>query len=612
MRIIRYSYMETFNNTDLLEPLLLYRDRLKDAFHNNAEAELDDLTKKANVNVDENQRQCKIYYKEKAEAEKLTKTKNWRVFFLIMTILVIVGCFIAGVVLIMKAAKEAISMGVGIGVGIALIIAGTAIIFLAISLGKKIAQLKKLIEEHLKKAEEAKNKAWEIIKPLYRYYEYNMAAELFSKTTPLIQLDKTFDPEKFQYLHEKYGYNEYHGTDVSTIYVQSGSILGNPFVFEKNYVQTMRDHVYSGTLTITWTERVSDGKGGYHTVTRTQVLTAHYTAPEPTYYLDTWLIYGNEAAPKLSFSRYPTKINDMSDKQIESYIRHFDKKLDKEVAKDLKKGDGSFTRLANEEFEALFNSLDRDNETEFRLLFTPLGQKNMIALLRAKEVAFGDDFIFKKKKKLNFIKSQHMQGSDSLDKNPEDLQHFDYKIARQMFVDYCDKYLKDVYFDLAPLISIPLYQQHKTLDYIYDGKFNHNITQAEVESAANSHKWDLFKHPATRSLGVILKSRFLKTAGESDVCAIDAHSFSGTDRVAYVPTMGGDGRMHNVPVRWIEYNPIMKTTNMVVSNTHKGRMEFQEAYQAGQFNGIVNQFAGSHDILYKKRLFSFVLKDNNK
>ena len=602
--------METFNNTDLLEPLILYKDRLKEGFHNNAEKELDDLTKKAKIDVDENQRQCKIYYKEKAEAERLTKTKRKRVFFLVMTIVGIVGMFVAGVLLILSAANNKMSMGAGIGIGIGLIVLGTSLIFLAISLGKKIAQLKKLIDEHLKKAEEAKKKAWEIIKPLYNYYEYNMAASLMSKTTPLIQLDQTFDPEKYQYLHEKYGYEEYHGKDISALYVQSGSILGNPFVFEKNYVQTMKDHVYTGTKTITWTERVSDGKGGSQLVTRTQVLTATYTAPEPTYYKDTWLIYGNEAAPRLSFSRYPTDINTMSDKQIASYIKSFDKKLDKEVAKDMKKGDGSFTRLHNEEFEALFNALDRDNETEFRLLFTPLGQKNMINLLRGKEVAFGDDFIFKKKKKLNYIKSRHMQGSDSLDKNPEDLQHFDYKEAQKMFVEYCDKYLKDVFFDLAPLISIPLYQQHKTIEYIYEGKFNHNITQAEVESAANSHSWNLFKHPATRSLGVILKSRFLNTAGDSDVCAIDAHSFKGTDKIAYVSVMGGDGHMHSVAVPWIQYDPIVKTTNIVVSNTHKNRMEFNEAFQAGQFKEITSKFAGSHDILYKKRLFSFVVKDN--
>ena len=601
--------MESFKDEQLLEPLNLYKDQLKDTFHNNAEKWYDELTDKSRIDVPANQHQCKIYYSEMAIVEKLTKKKNWIVFGLVMTILVIVGAIIAGVVMILNAGKS-LSMGVGLGVGISVIVAGLLLILLAVKLGMTIAHLKALIQEHLEKANKAKAEAWRIITPLMNLYEYNMAAEVFTKTTPLIQLDKIFDGEKYQFLHEKYGYNEYKKGDISTVYVQSGSILGNPFVFEKNYVQTMRDHVYTGTKTITWTERVpnSDGKG-YHTEVRTQVLTAHYTAPEPAYYLDTWLIYGNEAAPHLSFSRVPTgKVNGKSDEQIARYVKRFDKKLDKMVEKDMGK-DATFTRLHNEEFEALFQALDRDNETEFRLLFTPLAQKNMIALLKGDEYAFGDDFIFKKRKKLNYIKSGHMQASDSLDKNPETLKHFDHKVAKEIFVNYADKYLLDVYFDLAPLISIPLYQQYKTIEYIYQNKFNHNITQAEVESAANSHNINLFKHPLTRSAGVILKSNFNHTEGSYDVCTITAHSFKGDDRVAYIPVHGGDGRTHQVPVPWIEYSPIQQDSSFVIEDTKSDIASYRDKFGAGEFNEMLNKYARKSDILYKKRLFSFVMKD---
>lgn len=601
--------METFKNEQLLEPLNLYKDQLKDAFHKNAELYYDELTKKSAINVDENQRQCKIYYKEKAEAERLTKKKNWLIFAMVMTIISIVGLFVAGVLMILNAGKS-LSMGVGIGVGITLIVVGIGLILLTIKIGLTIGNLKKLIAEHWEKANKAKAEATRIIAPLMALYQYNMAADVFTKTTPLIQLDQIFDGEKYQFLHEKYGYNEYKKSDISTVYVQSGSILGNPFVFEKNYVQTMRDHVYTGTLTISWTETVrnSDGKG-YHTEVRTQTLTAHYTAPEPAYYLDTWLIYGNEAAPHLSFSRKPTgKVNGKSDEQIARYVKKFDKKLDKMVEKDMGK-DGAFTRMHNEEFEALFQAFDRDNETEFRLLFTPLAQKNMIALLKGDEYAFGDDFIFKKRKMLNYIKSGHMQGSDSLDKDPNSLMHFDHKVAKQIFVDYADKYLLDVYFDLAPLISIPLYQQYKTIEYIYQNKFAHNITQAEVESAANSHNVNLFKHPLTRSTGVILKSNFNHSDGVSDVCTITAYSFKGDDRVTYVPVLGGDGRTHQVPVHWIEYSPISQDTPFVIEDTKGDISNYREKLNAGQFNDMLNKYGRKSDILYKKRLFSFVAKD---
>ena len=53
--------METIKNEELLEPLLLYKDRLKEAFHNNAVEFFDKLTEKGQVNVDLNQDLCKKY-----------------------------------------------------------------------------------------------------------------------------------------------------------------------------------------------------------------------------------------------------------------------------------------------------------------------------------------------------------------------------------------------------------------------------------------------------------------------------------------------------------------------------------------------------------------------
>ena len=600
--------MEVFNNDDLLEPLSLYKDRLKEGFHNNAESFFDELTKKGEVDVPLNQELCSKYYKELEIIKGLRKKRNWRIFFNVMLIILAVGAIIAGVVLILQAAKGALAMGLGIGIAVGAFVLAAGMIFGIVRLFIKIAHLKAEIEEHQKKADDYKNKAYETMKKLNSLYDWNMAAGLMSKTTPLIQLDPVFDPAKYEYLHEKYGYNEYTKGDISTLYVQSGSILGNPFVFEKNYCQSMRDHQYQGSMVITWTERVSDGKGGSRLVTRTQTLVAYYTAPEPYYYLDTWLIYGNEAAPKLSFSRYPTDVNNMNEKQIENFVKKADKKLDKMVKKDLMKDDGSFTRLHNEEFEALFNCFDRDNEVEFRLLFTPLGQKNIINLIKNKDVGFGDDFIFKKRKTLNYIKTGHMQGSDSLDKNPDSFIHFDHKEAKKLFINYADKYLKDVYFDLAPLISIPIYQQHKDINYIYEKGFNRKTTNSEVESAANSHDINLFKHPNTYSQGVILKSKFDYSSEDSDVCTINAYSFSGTDRIAYVPTLGGDGRTHNVPVHWIEYNPIMRETPFVVRDTEDDKSKYKEDYNSGKFNNTINKFGNSSAILFKKRLMSFIPK----
>ena len=602
----------TFQDSDLLEPLNFYKSQLKDAFHENAEEYFKKLTEKAGTDIEANRAAVKKYNDETAICNNLSgqlgKSRGLKglfIFLIIFSAIVIITMIVLGFVV------DGFPLAVSIAVPIVMAGVIALMIVLIVKYNKIIKNLNGELDKHRKLAEGHKNTAEQLMASLNALFEGNMAAHLMSKTTPVIDLDRNFDPKKYSFLHDKYGYNTSNRNDVSTLFVQSGNILGNPFIFEKTYHQNMRDHTYTGTLTISWTERVSDGKGGYRTVYRTQTLTAHVTAPEPAYYINTTLVYGNEAAPNLSFSRRPTGHADDDEKKLEKYIREFDKKLDKAVAKDLDDTKSSFTRLHNEEFEALFNALDRDNELEFRLLFTPLAQRNMINLMKDKDhVGYGDDFSFSKRKELNYINSGHMRNSRYLDYNAQELKSYSYDIAHKNFVGYCDGYCREIYFDLAPLICIPLYQQHKTREYIYNGQFGHNITQAEAEAAANDHGWNLFKHPATRSLGVILKTRYIRKNNEADECVVTAHSFSGTDRVTYVSTYGGDGKWHQVPVHWIEYNPISKDTNFVVGTAKEDNYpDFSKNYNGGSYKDLLSGYSFADKVLYKKGLFSFVKKD---
>lgn len=609
-----FSRDETkFDDSDLLEPFSFYNLKLKDAFHDNAEEYFDKLTKRAGTNIEANREAVKKYDAECTKINHLeknvSKKKGLKGFLIFLIILCGIG--IALILTLTFVDKGLLPLAVSIAVPIACAGGIAGCIVGIVKLSKLIKGLNEELDKHRALAAKHKADAEATMASLNKLFEANMAAHLMSKTTPVVDLDRDFDPAKYTYLHERYGYNTSNNTDISTLFAQSGHILGNPFVIEKNYLQSMRDHTYTGSITISWTERVSNGKGGYTTVLRTQTLTASVTAPEPVYRTSVRLIYGNMAAPNLSFSRGPTGHGSDDDKQLEKYVKSFDKKLDKKVEKDLKDGKASFTRLHNEEFEALFNALDRDNEMEFRLLFTPLAQKNMIAVIRNQEkIGYGDDFSFTKRKTLNYITAGHLQGSTNLDKDPSGLRHYSYDICHKNFVRYCDEYCREIYFALAPLISIPLYQQHKTLDYIYNGQFGHNVTQAECEAAANCHSWNLFKHPATRSLGVILKSRFVGKNDTVDDCIITAHSFSGTDRVTYVSKYGGDGRWHDVPVHWIEYNSISKETPFSVGRAKEDNYpDFSGNYSSGSYKDLLGRYGIADTVLYKKGLFSFVKKD---
>lgn len=559
---------------DITEPSKVYQ-QAKEMYHQNAVDYFDELIKKSETNVEANKVTCDHYYQKLKEIEaankKSRKKGRLKTFLRVLEII----CYILIVL---------IPVGILIHSKI------------KNSVDTAIKDANEKANKLTNEANELKNDAIKQTATLNSMYDWNVAASLVTKTIPLIETDQYLSNEKLQYLMSKYGYKEHDTNDISTIYVQSGSIVGNPFVIEQNYVQEMAPYIYTGTLIIHWTSYVRDSNGRSHPVTHTQTLVAHVTKPKPFYYLDTWLVYGNAAAPKLTFSRMPTNKKSMSDKDVERMSKKFAKKMDK-----ISKKDHSFTQMANTKFESLFNALDRDNEVEFRLLFTPLAQSNMVDLIRMKE-PYGDDFVFYKNHELNYIKTTHAQGFD-YSSNPLKFIDFDVAKSREALINYCDAYFQSFYFDIAPLLSIPLYQNHKAREYIYKDNHKARYTSFEVESIANQYDKANFVHKES-STEPILKSSFVKREGDHDVMNITAHTFKAIPHVELVPTLGGDGRLHPVPVTWYEYRPLAKTTPLIVKDYKKSRHEFNQSQ-----NVFANH--GAKNVYYQKGLVSALINEAN-
>lgn len=510
---------------ELLEPEQLYTTQLKDKHHDTVVNFFDELTKKAGLSVEENKITCTKYYNSEKELERLNKKDRG---LHALKVLFIILCFvIAGIFLLIFVYKP------------------------------KHKALMEQIKSQQEKTEALLREAWGQMSALNNLFEASMPAKLMQKTTPLIEMDRIFDVKKYELLREKYGLWDNEDEDCSTLNLQSGSILGNPFVVFKDLKKDMIMQRYEGTLVITYTVR-----SGNQTYTRTQTLRAHVDKPKPVYSNETYLIYGNEAGNNLSFSRNPSNINSMDDKQIEKYVRHHEKDLTKMAEKATKKG-GTYTPLGNSEFELFFGGLDRDNEIEYRLLFTPLAQKSMLELLKSK-VGFGDDFTFIKSKGINLIQSAHSQGT-ALFANTDDFKGFDYEIVREYFITYNDAYFKCLFFDFAPLLSIPLYQQHKSHEYIYKNNVGSNFNCFVHETIANRFNPKRFAHPDSDTTN-ILKTSINTMTGETDVVNVTALGFKAVKRVTTVMTPGGDGRMHGVPVTWYDYVPVSNTSSITISD----------------------------------------------
>ena len=570
---------------DLLEPELLYKRELKDKHHETVVNYFNELVKQSGVDKDANIALCdKIYAKQEVQKKykaKLERNRGLKVLFIVMIAL---GGFLSLISIFAFVGKMTTAGIIMLIIGLLLLVGGILLIVLVAK--KQIKKYQELYNKITAEIEQMISEANSQMAPLNYLFDDEMSAQLLHKTTPLIEMDRTFDTKKLEFLIENYGYNYRDKDNCSKVAMQSGSILGNPFAFFKELEMNIVDHTYEGTLVITWTTTVST-KNGIRTVTHTQTLRATVTKPRPEYSLDTYLMYANEAAPHLSFSRRPSNINSMDDKELEKYVRKHEGDLTKLAEKQMKKG-GSYTPLGNSEFELFFGGLDRDNEVEYRLLFTPLAQKSMLSLLKSKE-GYGDDFNFVKRKMINFLSSAHSQG-DTLFSNAEIYYDFDFRKIEEKFVNYNDYYFKAVFFDLAPLLSIPLYQQHKAREYIYKGTIPSKFTDLDHEVIANKFDVRQFVDPETATKA-ILKTDFLKRNGDEDVVKVTAHSFKEIKHVDIIPTLGGDGRMHGVPVTWYEYIPLEKENIINVAELGGTQQEFNKL--------------GNKDIIFNRGLVSY-------
>lgn len=581
-------------NDDLLEFSTAYNRRFKDKFHKAADDYFSSLVEKGGVDVEANRRSAAEYRKWQEQSENFSKQarnkRRLRIFLIVVAVLAVVGTVICGV----TADTQSRLFAVNIVVGVVLLAGFVAII---VVIAKVVTPKIKQADQNRADAEEHASQFFaqcnQQLAPLHALYDNFCTFELIQREVPLFKFDRNFNIGRYTYFREKYGLEYEADPDRSTVDVFSGEISGNPFYLQKEFAMKMGERTYQGSLTISWTETEYDSDGHPHTVTHTETLTASVTKPEPRYSYFTRLVYANDAAPDLSFHRSPTHAEKMSERELDRYVRSQQKKLRKKAAQSVH-GGGGFTEMGNPEFDALFGATDRNNEVQFRLLFTPLAQKNLLNLIKTPD-PYGDDFVFIKERRINYVASEHSQNWD-YSVNTDNFVSYDVDICRKMFVDYNDGFFRSLYFEFAPLMSIPLYQQYKPTEYIYRHEFESNNTMFEAEVLANHLDVNLLRHAATKT-DTILSAHLAKKDKDADVVEIDAYSFDKEELVELVPMMGGDGFLHDVPVHYINYVPLANQTLVSVSKIPDEQDNKKDEYHGAS--------AIRHGLLVK------ILNDNN-
>ena len=552
----------------IYEPRKFYEERLKQQYHDEATRFFDELVASSKVDVEGNRVHVADFEKTlghfETEKKNASHFKGWRTFLIVL----IVAGFLLGLLFTIAGFMHLDRGWVMPVSGLLLICLGVGLLlYLLRVLNPKIKEIEGRLNGLEKEVQKKKNLCFEDLRELNRSYDWNIPAQIMKKTTPVLDLDRYFHVGRFAYLVKKFGFPKDLGKDATILGVLSGNIQGNPFVLERDLSESIVEIPYTGSIVITWTT-VHSSKDGTYTVTHTETLTATVTHPGPRYDTQTRLIYGNQAAPNLHFSRRPTGEDTQDEKKVSRFVKKRNKILDKKAKADLMDDDPTtnFTKIGNEKFDALFGADNRDNETEFRLLYTPLAQKNVLDLLM-NPLPYGDDFVQVKEGMLNSIASRHSQQFD-YSANPDRFVHFSVDAAKANFVSYCDDFIRCLYFDLAPLISIPLYQTHMPDEYIAGTMDDFsNFSTFEHEVMANSLDPAAFRpEEADPSLPLILKVSKAEKDGKDDIVQIHAYSFKTTPRTDYVSKLGGDGHMHTIPVHWVQYDRVEREEGMVVSD----------------------------------------------
>lgn len=540
------------------QPLNDYRDRFFQLHKTNSINFFENCLKLSNINDDENKNTVDKINHQKIKIAKTESSLSKKLalkFFLHVIITLLLCIFLFFIFKIFESQKLQTFLVIAGSGGLSIYLYRLVRNKITPSI-KNLDQTKTILSQEL---EALVTEAWGQMKPLISQFNPAVSARLSEKTYPLIQLDDKFNIERFAYLSQKFGLWDNKDVAVSTLFVQSGEINGNPFCFFKTLNRNMGVKTYSGSKVIHWTERYLDSQNKWQTRSRSETLSASVIKPFPDYYYNTYLVYGNEAAPNLTFKRSKSKANELNEKQLENYVKSRSKEIDNLMRSKIAKGE-NFTLMGNTEFEVLFGAENRNNEVEFRLLFTPMAQREMLNLIKDKNVGWGDNFSFSKNHMLNIIAAEHLQGID-ISGNINNYIDYDLVKMRSNFIEYNNLYFKSIYFAFAPLLAISLYQDYKPHEFIYKGVYQQRFSNFEHERIVNNMTNSNFA-PSNSVTRNILKTSFLRNSGSKENVNVTAHGFRSEDRTDYVKVRGGDGNYHAVPVNWKEYLPVSKTTNI--------------------------------------------------
>lgn len=595
---------------EIAYPVEMYRTRFKSEHERNTEEAFEKLAAESKVDPETNAALVKEIRKCEQEIASLDSSLGrWKFLRILLILLIIAGFAGCGLYIFQLCGNPQIEYRIPWWLGGVFFLSPVLMLILIFrAINPKIRNFQERLDEKRQDLKMKMEEAWRQMAPLNRLFQWDTISRIVMKTLPILKIDRYFSQERMSQLRRYFQWDPDSDDFTSVQCCQSGTMNGNPWILAEVLRQTWGTETYYGSITISWKEQVvtTDSNGRLRTrwVTKYETLTASLEKPKPLYDTLKFLVYGNEAAPDLVFSREPNPLSEAGTGffergQLKSAIKALEKK-----SRDMS---NTFIIMDNREFDACFNAADRSHEQQFRLLFTPLAQQEMLKLLRDREQGFGDDFTFRKRNMINLLFSAHLSQTD-FSGNPDLFKHYEFAEIKKMFITFSNDFFRSLYFTLAPLFCIPLYQQHRNFPDVYSGVIDRGeASHYEYESMANSMDRKEFR-PNGATTDCILKTFPRERNGSEVDLSVTAHAFRGAARTEYVSKYGGDGKWHRIPVEWIEYLPVSRTSEMTVceAGTSDSR-EFAELSKTEKWQSVFARHAAvPGSVFFRRDLVAFL------
>ena len=149
---------------------------------------------------------------------------------------------------------------------------------------------------------------------------------------------------------------------------------------------------------------------------------------------------------------------------------------------------------------------------------------------------YGDDFDFIKKKRFNAIISDHAQAWN-MNTSAANYYSYDVDQIKTNFINFNTLYFQSVFFDFAPIFSIPAYMEEPCASLEDFEDYPSNQTYYEHEVMANAIGYNHFVHEDSNT-EAILKTRCAFKDNNIDNVLVTAYSYVAINRIDYIPVRG--------------------------------------------------------------------------